>query len=78
LVKKGHIPERTCVFCKKRAPKTDFFRFTNQKGNLVFDPEQKLEGRGAYLCKECFDKKDNLKVRAKLLRALRLNLSSDE
>ncbi|WP_022854973.1 YlxR family protein [Thermodesulfobacterium thermophilum] len=72
MVKKGHIPERTCAFCKKKAPKFELFRFVNKGGALVFDPEKKLQGRGAYLCKECFEKRDNRKIITKLLRSLRI------
>jgi predicted RNA-binding protein YlxR (DUF448 family) len=72
LVKKGHIPERTCAFCKKKAPKFELFRFVNKGGALVFDPEKKLQGRGAYLCKECFEKRNTRKVMTKLLRALKI------
>jgi len=70
--KKGHIPERTCVACRKKAPKWELFRFVTQNGEIIPDEKFRLPGRGAYLCKECLPKKDNPKVLRRLKRALRI------
>jgi predicted RNA-binding protein YlxR (DUF448 family) len=42
------------------------------KGDEVYpDLKQILPGRGAYLCDECFSKKDDPKVRARLIKVLK-------
>jgi len=41
------------------------------ENEIYHDPKQILPGKGAYLCEECFSKKDDPKVRARLLKALK-------
>ena len=40
---------RTCVGCRKRAQRSDLLRFTVQFGQLTFDPERCLPGRGVWV-----------------------------
>ena len=50
-------PERMCVGCGRKAPKTQFLRFVVQEdGDLRFDPRGVEPGRGGYLCplSSCF------------------------
>jgi predicted RNA-binding protein YlxR (DUF448 family) len=53
-----HEPIRRCAACRRAAPKHDLLRFARcpQSRRVVFDPYQRLLGRGAYLCPnaECF------------------------
>ena len=49
--------ERTCVCCRKKAGKDALLRIVRSKnGEIRLDPKQRLEGRGAYVCREgdCF------------------------
>lgn len=47
-----HIPERTCITCRKKKPKESLFRFYKTKdGTFDVDIEQVLQGRGVYICK---------------------------
>jgi len=75
-LKKGHIPERTCILCRKKTSKWELFRLCVKDGKVVLDKKQTLGGRGAYLCEKCikeFKKKlNNKKVRSKLFYALRI------
>jgi len=70
--KKGHIPERTCIVCRKKLPKKELLRFCVKDNQIVLDKTQKEGGRGAYFCSECISKIKNLKVRRKLFYALRI------
>ncbi len=73
MPKKGHIPERTCVICKKKEIKDKLIRFVAKNQEVLLDEMGILPGRGAYLCMECFPKlKESLKFQKKLRRALRL------
>jgi len=73
--KKGHIPERTCIVCRKKLPKKELLRFCVKDNQIVLDKTQKEGGRGAYFCSECISKIKNLKVRRKLFYALRIKNS---
>jgi len=75
MPKKGHIPERTCIVCKKKLPKKELLRFCVKDNQIVLDKTQKEGGRGAYFCSECISKIKNLKVRRKLFYALRIKNS---
>lgn len=47
-----HIPERTCIVCRKKNAKATFFRlYKLEDGSFGADIEQTLEGRGMYVCK---------------------------
>lgn len=50
---------RTCLGCRVKKEKSELIRIVNHKDlGVTVDLEQKIEGRGAYVCKEisCFDK----------------------
>ncbi|HCO11665.1 MAG TPA: DUF448 domain-containing protein [Desulfonauticus sp.] len=51
-MKKGHIPIRTCIICKKKAPKFEFIRYVKKNDLLEIDEKQILPGRGFYICSE--------------------------
>jgi len=53
------IPMRMCVACHQMFPKKDMTRVTRSKeGEIMLDKSGKLDGRGAYICKnkECVNK----------------------
>lgn len=61
-----HIPERTCIVCRKKGDKSNFFKVVlNKSGEVAILGETQLCGRGAYICKnaECI-------LKAKKTRAL--------
>lgn len=52
-------PVRTCIVCRKEGEKNDFLRIVRMPdGKYVADPSGKMNGRGAYVCKnaECVNK----------------------
>jgi hypothetical protein len=51
MSKKGHIPIRMCIGCRKKRKKEEMVRFTQNSDGVVFINEEKdLNGRGFYLC----------------------------
>lgn len=72
MPKKGHIPERTCIVCKKKTNKYELLRLCLKDGKVVVDKFQKLGGRGAYLCPGCIPKLKNRKNLRRLMYALRI------
>lgn len=51
-----HKPERTCIACKKKGSKEEFVKIVKNKQNeFQIEKNEKLDGRGAYICKndEC-------------------------
>jgi len=46
-----HVPIRTCLACGRKTAKSNLLRICrDQDGQINIDPEQKLPGRGAYVC----------------------------
>lgn len=52
------IPMRTCVACRKSAPKKELYRIVKSGEEIFLDKTGKANGRGAYICNEaeCFKK----------------------
>ena len=51
LAKQQHVPERKCVACGRKAPKSELVRIAlTPQGAVVADPSGKAPGRGAYFC----------------------------
>lgn len=49
-------PIRQCIACRKRVNKCDLLRVVRSpKGDIAFDPKQRKQGRGIYICRnvEC-------------------------
>jgi predicted RNA-binding protein YlxR (DUF448 family) len=44
-----HIPQRTCVGCRKVIAKRELMRIVHTPEGVIFDPTGKLSGRGVYL-----------------------------
>ena len=53
-----YTPERMCAVCRKRLPKENLLRIAVNSDGVRVDFSGKLQGRGAYLCKDsaCIDK----------------------
>lgn len=54
-----HIPQRTCVACRRQMDKRQLTRIVRTLDmGVVIDPTGKRSGRGAYLCDrpECWEK----------------------
>lgn len=51
-------PERTCAVCRKKGEKQNFIKLVRTDNEIVIDKEQKINGRGMYVCnsKECIQK----------------------
>ena len=47
------VPVRTCLACGEKFPKRNLMRIVRTpEGNFHLDPSGKMQGRGAYLCKQ--------------------------
>lgn len=44
-----HVPQRTCVACRRVAGKRSLVRLVRTEAGVVVDPSGKLAGRGMYL-----------------------------
>jgi predicted RNA-binding protein YlxR (DUF448 family) len=56
--RRKHVPHRTCVACRAVRPKRELVRAVRTPdGEILVDETGKLNGRGAYLCrqKSCWD-----------------------
>lgn len=57
-VRVRHMPQRTCLACRKVKPKRELVRLVRAAdGSIEIDPGGKKTGRGAYLCgrPECWE-----------------------
>ncbi len=48
--KAGHVPQRTCLICRKKAEKRKLMRFVLFDSEIVFDRNGVLGKRGYYVC----------------------------
>ena len=67
-----HKPERSCVVCRKKSEKKDFIKVVkNKNGEIGIELTLKLDGRGAYLCKneECIKKAIKTKIFNKVFKS---------
>ena len=61
----NHKPERTCIVCRKKGDKLNFVKIVkNKDGSIAVEKDKKLDGRGAYICKndECLKKCEKTKA----------------
>lgn len=52
-------PLRTCIACRRKGEKESFIKIVrNKNGSVDIELDKKLDGRGAYICKniECVNK----------------------
>ena len=82
--RRRHIPQRTCVVCRRRTDKRELTRIVrppagedgDETHGMVFvDPTGKQSGRGAYLCSrtECWDKALNTLILDQALKTTLLD-----
>ena len=72
-----HIPERTCLACRKVRPKRELIRLVRlADGSVEVDARERKAGRGAYLCPEPECWNIGLK-RNRLEHALHTSLTQD-
>lgn len=70
-----HVPQRTCVACRRKDAKRDYVRLVRTpEGTVEVDPTGKRNGRGAYLCPKRSCWYAALDTRA-IEQALRVDLS---
>src|SRR5512137_426826 len=58
MPRQKHVPQRTCIACRKTQGKREFVRIVRTpEGEVRIDPTGKQAGRGAYLHKsrDCWD-----------------------
>ena len=73
-----HIPERTCIACRKKGDKSNFIKVVLDKnGKVQVEKDVSLSGRGAYICKdneECLLKCEKSRLLSKVFKT---NVSSE-
>lgn len=82
-MKDRKVPMRKCVGCMESRPKSDLLRIAcvipaeGGRPLILADPEGKLPGRGAYLCKnkKCFEA---AKKKRSLGRTLKTEVSAED
>jgi len=77
VVKTPHVPERTCIGCRGKAPRAQLLRLTlTDSGELAVDARAVLPGRGAWIHPdpECVNLAERRRAFA---RALRMSGSPD-
>ena len=73
-----HIPERTCIACRRRRQKWEMLRIVcDIEGKLEIDTRGKKSGRGAYLCKSLDCWNAGLKKK-KIEHALKCHVTSEQ
>ena len=70
------VPMRTCIACRKNAPKKELLRIVKNGEEIFLDKTGKANGRGAYVCgdAECFKK---LKKGRLLNKAFSMEVTED-
>lgn len=66
------IPMRMCVACRQMKPKTELIRVVKTpEGEIVASAGGKLNGRGAYICKDkaCIEKAEKIGALSRALEA---------
>ena len=54
MVKRKHIPFRTCISCGLKTAKRDLIRMVaHPEAGVVVDSSGRQNGRGAYVCSAC-------------------------
>ena len=74
--RRKHIPQRTCVGCRKILPKRSMVRIVRSPQGVTIDPTGKLAGRGAYLhdLRSCWESG----LKGALESALKTSLNPEE
>lgn len=70
-------PERTCIVCRNKGSKENFVKFVKNKlGEVQLEKNKKLDGRGAYVCKNSACVTKLVKTKA-LNRVFKTNISQN-
>jgi hypothetical protein len=77
MVKRKHVPVRTCVVCRTKDSKRTLTRLVRTDAGVKVDPGGKMNGRGAYLCesRSCWERAVNTQI---LNQALRTTLTDED
>ena len=79
MTRKKHIPQRTCVVCRKIRPKREMLRVVKTSAQtLIVDQTGKAAGRGAYVCADTACWQGNKFSKDTLGRALKMTISDEE
>ncbi len=75
--RRKHIPQRTCIICRRTYSKRELTRIVRTADGVRVDPTGKLAGRGAYVCNDnaCWQQ---LPASNALARALKTSLSPED
>jgi len=75
-IKPKHVPQRTCIACRKVAGKRNLIRIVRTEQGVEVDPTGKKAGRGAYLHpnQQCWQA---MLTGNRLAQALRTTVSPD-
>ena len=60
MPRRGHVPVRMCVACRRRRPKAELLRIVVTPEGVILDERGKHPGRGAYVCPDnpaCWEEK---------------------
>ena len=71
-----HKPERTCVACRKKSDKMEFLKVVKNGDKVLIDESGKLDGRGAYVCKNEICIKKAIKTKA-FNKSFKCNINED-
>ena len=77
-MRKKHVPQRTCIGCHEIHGKREMIRVVRTpEGQIVIDETGKINGRGAYLCRQkgCWE---NVLKGNQLSRALKTDIGEKE
>ncbi|MFQ6019128.1 MAG: RNase P modulator RnpM [Dehalococcoidia bacterium] len=73
-----HVPQRTCVSCRRTSAKRELVRVARSpQGQVEVDTTGKKAGRGAYLCRDAACWESALK-RGRLEAALKTKIGGDD
>ena len=71
----SHVPERTCVGCRTKAPRSALLRLVMEamSGEVVVDPRAAMPGRGAWIHPDphCLDLAERRRALGRALRVTR-------
>ena len=65
-----HIPQRTCVSCRRKSDKDEFIRICKSQNKPTIDYKKKENSRGLYVCKDinCIEKLKKNKAVQRILK----------
>ncbi|WP_229116728.1 YlxR family protein [Actinomyces bovis] len=66
----SHVPERTCIGCRSRAPRAQLLRLTVADGTVTVDERACTPGRGAWIHRDsaCLDLAERRRAFGRALR----------